>query len=81
MNRSMRIASLALLTVSIIVGLLAWRKADPSNASPRWQYYRWSPGRNWEARLDSLGGEGWELVAVTNYQGTSTDMYFKRPLP
>jgi hypothetical protein len=81
MRRSMSSASLAMLTVSLIVALLAWRKAEPSKASPRWQYYKWTPGRNWEARLDSLGAEGWELVAVTSYQGMSTDMYFKRPVP
>jgi len=31
--------------------------------------------------VDSLGAEGWELVAVTDYPGTPTQMYFKRPQP
>ena len=75
----MRSALLAVLTVGAVAGLLAWRNAVPP--SVRWQYHTWSPGRNGEARLDSLGAEGWELVAVTNYEGVYTQMYFKRPLP
>jgi len=33
-----------------------------------------------EARLDSLGAQGWELVAATMYSDTPT-LYFKRQLP
>ena len=72
----MRSALLAVLTVGAVAGLLAWRNAEPPHA--RWQYYSRSivAGKNWEARLDSLGAEGWELVASDNGQ-----WYFKRPLP
>ncbi len=75
----MRLALLVALAAGCIIGLLAWKKAGPSSA-PRWQYYSWfAHGRGVEAKLDSLGAEGWELVAATMYSDTPT-LYFKRPL-
>ncbi len=72
---------LAMLAVGTVIGPLAWRKAGPPSSATRWQYYTWfAHGRGVETRLDSLGAEGWELVAATMYSDTPT-LYFKRPLP
>ena len=76
----MKSGLLAVLTVVAVVGLLAWKRAG-SPTAPRWQYYTWfTNGRLVEARLDSLGAQGWELVAATMYSDTPT-LYFKRQLP
>ena len=76
----MRSALLPIVAVGAVVGLLACRKPGPPSAT-RWQYHTWSDsGRGTEARLDSLGAEGWELVKTVMYSSTPT-LYFKRPLP
>jgi hypothetical protein len=76
----MRRALLAVLTAGAFGGLLAWRKAG-SPSAVRWEYHTWfTNGRLLEARLDSLGAQGWELVAATMYSDTPT-LYFKRQLP
>jgi len=76
----MKSALLAVLTLGTVVALLAWKRAGPPSA-PRWQYYTWfTNGRLVESRLDSLGAQGWELVAATLSSDVPT-LYFKRPLP
>ncbi len=68
----MRSLLLAMLAVGTVIGLLAWRKAGPPSSATRWQYYTWfAHGRGVEAKLDSLGAEGWELVLTTAWRRTS----------
>lgn len=45
-------------------------------AMTRWEYRTASEA----GQLDRLGGEGWELVAVTDVEGRER-FYLKRPLP
>ena len=76
----MRRVLLAVLTTGAVGGLLAWRRAGPPSAL-RWEYHTWfTNGRLLKAGLDSLGAQGWELVAATMYSDTPT-LYFKRQLP
>jgi hypothetical protein len=50
---------------------------------PTWEYHRLRvPDRQPQtgSQLNSLGREGWELVAIYQYQG-NIDYVFKRPRP
>lgn len=56
-------------------------EARQQQTQPRWEYYSWfASGRHTEAKLDSLGAAGWELVTAVMYLDTPT-LYFKRLKP
>ena len=51
----------------------------------RWQYHWWDGKAKggmtgFAAHLDSLGVEGWELVAISSLTSVTQTFYFKRPV-
>ena len=52
----------------------------------RWEYKTLVIGetvfsRSPEKKMNELGAQGWELVAVSNVVSAASELYFKRPLP
>ena len=83
MNAPMKLVTslLAVAALAVLVGAASKRQAAPA---ARWQY-RYESGGDLSdtTRLNAIGREGWELVAIT-FIGTvnrATAAYFKRPLP
>jgi hypothetical protein len=80
------VAGLLFLAAATVL-LAGWRTDHhQQRAAPRWEYAVLAVHDT--AHLNSMGREGWELVAVTTaifggntYPNRPGDLFFKRPLP
>ncbi|HYV06186.1 MAG TPA: hypothetical protein VFB82_16430 [Blastocatellia bacterium] len=79
-----RISRLAMVLLVIVALLGAWTAQGRTSSRAVWEYAVYSDSDLFRKDLNSLGAEGWELVAIlpSLSDGTSrsgTAFYFKRP--
>ena len=79
-----RISVFAMVLLVVVVTLVGWTTQARSSARTAWEYKVVSDSDLYKTDMNTLGADGWELVAIlpSMQDGTTTGtsaFYFKRP--
>jgi hypothetical protein len=78
-----RISVLAMVLLVVVVTLVGWNTQARSSSRTAWEYRVVSDSEFYKTDMNTLGADGWELVAilpsiVNGYTAGGSVFYFKR---